>query len=284
MDGLPAEVRGHQRVAWLVLFLLLSLRIPYTIAIIYLLPIENQSGAAFYEAGTYLLTCFLIWWDRERLAEFHLDVAALVLIMAMRPVQTLILAYWGVDSPLAFPRPLGLGLWAIALGLAVGLWRNGFRPALPGARSFGWLAAGLLLGIGLSIAENVPAFRSVASGPASSQAALMPFLTSTGLNLLYHLGFAPVNEEPLFRGFLWGYLRRLRWREGWIWVFQALLFTSAHLYFARQFPLMFWVLIPSAGLVFGLLAWRSRSIAPGMLAHAMVNGSVYLIIAALLAR
>ncbi len=38
----------------------------------------------------------------------------------------------------------------------------------------------------------------------------------------------------------------------------------------------------AAGLLFGWLAWRSRSVASGMLAHAMVNGSVYLLIAVLL--
>ena len=282
MDSTLDRSLTHVRIGWFILFLLLLLRIPYTIAIIYLLPIENQGGAAFYEAGTYFLTCLLIWWERRRLGEFHIDLAALFLIILVRPLQTLILSYWGVDSPLAFPRSMGLGLWAIALGLELALWRGGFRPARPGPRSLLWLAAGLFLGIGLSIAEDFPAFRSVAS--ARPQAALIPFLSSTGLNLLYHLGFAPVNEEPLFRGFLWGYLRWLRWKEGWIWIFQAALFTSAHLYFARQYPLTFWVFIPLAGLLFGWLAWRSRSVAPGMLAHAMVNGSVYLLIAALLPR
>jgi membrane protease YdiL (CAAX protease family) len=283
MDAPPAQPPVHQRAAWLVLFLLLVLRIPYTIAIIYLLPIENQSGAAIYEAGTYLLTCFLIWWERERLAEFHIDLFALFLILLARPAQTFILAYWGVDSPMAFPRPLGLGLWVVSLGLGAALWRGGFKPARAGSRSLLWLAVGLLLGIGLSIAENFPAFLATLSAPHPPQTGT-PLLSSAALNILYHLGFAPINEEPLFRGFLWGYLRQLKWRENLIWLFQAVLFTSAHVYFAAQFPLMFWVLIPLAGLLFGLLAWRSRSIAPAIFAHAMVNGSAYLFFAVLLIR
>ena len=111
---------------------------------------------------------------------------------------------------------------------------------------------------------------------SSQGGTLIPVLYSTSLNLVYHLGFAPINEEPLFRGFLWGYLRQLPWKESWILFFQAFLFTSAHVYYATQFPLRFWILIPLAGLLFGLLTWRSRSISPTILAHGLVNGSVYL--------
>ena len=271
--------RWHRQVSWSILILLLLLRIPYTIAIIYLLPIENQSGAAIYEVSTYFLTCFLIWWERERLKEFHIDPPSLILILLIRPIQTFILNYWGVDSPLAFPRLLGLVLWAISLGSMAALWRSGFKPARVNARSLAWLVVGLLVGIGMSIAENLQTFRSMLYNAAPLQAQLTPILYSTGLNLLYHLGFAPINEEPLFRGFLWGYLRQLQWKEPLIWLFQALLFTVAHLYLAGGFPLMFWVFIPSTGLLFGLMSWRSRSVAPAMLAHALINGSVYLLIA-----
>ena len=275
--------RQQNQIGWFVLILLLSLRIPYTIAIIYILPIENQMGAAIYEVGTYFLTCFLIWWERKRLGEFHVDGAALLLILLIRPIQTFILSYWGVDSPLAFPRPMGLALWGISLATLAALWRSGRRLALPDASSLTWLGVGLLVGIFLSIVENLQTFQSMLSySPDHLQAQLRPLLYSASLNILYHLGFAPVNEEPLFRGFLWGYLRQLKWNAPVIWIFQALLFTFAHVYLAGQFPLRFWVFIPCAGLLFGYLAWRSRSIAPAMLAHAMVNGSMYLLIIVLL--
>ena len=280
--GESTSGRWHRQIGWLILILLLLLRIPYTIAIIYLLPIENQSGAAIYEVSTYFLTCFLIWWEYERLKEFHIDPPSLLLIFLIRPIQTFILSYWGVDSPLAFPRPPGLALWAISLGSMVALWRSGFKPARVNARSLAWLALGLLVGISMSIAENIPAFRSMLYNAQTLQTQLTPILYSTSLNVLYHLGFAPINEEPLFRGFLWGYLRQLQWKEPLIWFFQAVLFTVAHLYLVGQFPLTFWVFIPTAGLLFGLMTWRSRSIAPAMLAHAMINGSVYLLIVILI--
>lgn len=271
-------VSHPRQIGWLVLVLLLLLRIPYTIAIIYFLPIENQTGSAVYEVGTYLLICFLIWWERKQLEEFHIDAAALLLIIFLRPIQTIILRYWGVDSPLAFPHPAGLTLWAISFGLLIALWRSGFKLSRFTARSLTWLVVGFVVGISLSIMENFPTVRSMLSNGYSSQMELIPVLSSSSLNLLYHLGFAPINEEPLFRGFLWGYLRQIRWKEIWILLFQTALFTSAHIYIAKQFPLMFWVFIPTAAILFGLMTWRSRSIAPAIFAHAMVNGSVYFLI------
>jgi hypothetical protein len=272
----------HRQVAWLILILLLLLRIPYVIAIIYFLPIENQSGAAVYEIGTYFLIAVLIWWERDRLADFHIDLSALALIVLFRPMQTLILGYWKVESPLAFPSPFGLLIWAISIGLVISLWRSGFKPARFSSSTLGWLAVGLFAGLCVSVAENLGSFLSIirdSAGPPSVPASV---LVSTSLNLLYHLGFAPINEEPLFRGFLWGYLRGLNWKEGRILLFQAALFTSAHVYYAMRYPFMFWVLIPVSALLFGVLTMRSRSISPAILAHGLINGSVYLLASGLI--
>jgi len=271
----------HQKIAWLVLALLLLLRIPYTIAIIYWLPIENQLGGAIYEISTYFLTAGLIWWERDRLADYHIDGLALFLIISLRPLQTLILNFWKVDSPLAFPHPLGLVIWGISLSLLIAFAYKGFKPTRVTRGSLNWLVVGILIGTFISIGENMHTFSSMLSNARASQISLLPILSSTSLNLVYHLGFAPINEEPLFRGFLWGYLRQLKWREVSIWFFQAVLFTSAHVYFAKQYPVMFWVFIPGAALALGLLTWRARSIAPAMLAHGLINGSAYLLIAIL---
>jgi hypothetical protein len=53
-----AITRQHRLFTGQILFLLLILRIPYTIAIIYLLPVENQTGAAIYELASYGLSPF----------------------------------------------------------------------------------------------------------------------------------------------------------------------------------------------------------------------------------
>lgn len=269
---------AHRHVTWCVLILLLLLRIPYTIVIIYLLPIENQNGAAIYEVCTYLLTIFLIWWERDRLTSFHIDKSALMMILLFRPLQTLILSYWQVDSPLKVPSVPSLLIWTAAMVLAVSIWRSRIELISVSASMWVWLGIGIVAGISVSIFENFLSFQSMLLSDSTYSPIIMK---SASLSLLYHLGFSPINEEPLFRGFLWGALRQRKWNEVWILIFQAILFTSAHVYFAKQYPFMFWILIPFAGLLFGILTIRSRSIAPAILAHGMINGSAYVFVASL---
>ena len=267
------------RVTWFVLILLLLLRIPYTIAVTYLLPIENQNGGAIYEVCTYILIAFLIWWKRDNLADFHIDKSALILIILLRPFQTLILTYWKVESPLAFPSIPSLMISVTALGLAILLWHSGIKTPSISASIWGWLAIGIFTGVCVSILENFNSFSSMLNNHGSLSTLVMK---STSLNLLYHLGFAPINEEPLFRGFLWGALRQRKWNDNSILIFQTILFTSAHLYFAKQYPLLFWVFIPGAALLFGFLTMRSHSISPAILAHGLINGSVYVLAAGII--
>lgn len=272
----------HHRTAWLILVVLLLLRIPYVAAIIAYLPIEDQSGGAVYEVGTYLLLAILIWLERARLAEFHIDSLTCGLFLLFRPMQTLILEHWGVDGPLAFPRPGSLFIFGISATLVIALWRGGWKPVRPSRETVGWLVTAVGLGLLLSALENSASLISALRHPHAATLRSLPLITSTSLNIVYHLGFAPINEEPLFRGFLWGYLRARGLREIWIWLIQAALFTLAHVYFAGQYPLQFWFFIPLSGLLLGLLAWRSRGLAPGMLMHALINGSAYMLLIALI--
>jgi membrane protease YdiL (CAAX protease family) len=83
---------------------------------------------------------------------------------------------------------------------------------------------------------------------------------------------AGLAEEPVFRGILWGLLRKRGVKEVWIWLLQGMLFWVAHLYYLGKLPLSFWVIVPPGGLLYGLLAWRSRSIATSMPGHGFYNG------------
>jgi membrane protease YdiL (CAAX protease family) len=83
---------------------------------------------------------------------------------------------------------------------------------------------------------------------------------------------AGIGKEPFFRGFLWGSLRKTGLKDIWIWLAQAGLFWLGHAYALLYTPFSFWLIVPVGGLVLGLLAWRSRSIAPSMVAHGLANG------------
>lgn len=269
---------SHRRIAWAALTALLLLRIPFSIFITYAYPSDEQWGPSIYQVGTYFLLAFLIWWERAALSDVHIDTLALIMILLFKPVQTLILNYWGIDIPLAFPHPVALFIWLIAIGLVIALWRGGFRLTRIQTRSWGWLCAGLMIGFILSTLPNLRIFQANAGFSGSGYGGLSTITASTGVAFMYQVGFAAISEEPVFRGFLWGYLRRLGWQEIWVWLVQAFLFMSAHLYFKDALPFNFWIVVPLAGLILGGLAWRSRSIAAGMLAHAAYNAGVYVIL------
>ncbi|MFN8412603.1 MAG: CPBP family intramembrane glutamic endopeptidase [Anaerolineales bacterium] len=271
--------QNHQKITWLLLSLLLFFRIPFIILVTYYQPIENQNGGAVYEVSTYFLITLFIWWERKRLTEFHIDFSALILILLFRPLQIFTLYYWKVESPLTFPNFPSLLLWGISIGLGVTLLYSGFKSTrIP--TIWVWLCLGFLIGTCVSVFENFSSFINMATYSGNSS---FTALLSNGMNLFYHLGSAPVNEEPLFRGFLWGTLRQAKWKDGQILIIQTVLFTSAHIYFANQCPLMFWSLIPLSAILFGVLAVRSKSISTAMLAHGMINGSAYVFIASILA-
>jgi membrane protease YdiL (CAAX protease family) len=80
-----------------------------------------------------------------------------------------------------------------------------------------------------------------------------------------------IYEEPIFRGFLWGTLLLLNWKEKYIFLFQTLLFWISHLEFAFTFPFMFWVVSPIFSAFLGFLTWKSRSLIPSTFAHTLYN-------------
>ena len=263
----------HQRIGWLALALLLLLRIPYSVILTYASSDNTGWGPAGFQLGTYLLTVFLIWWERDDLPAVHIDTLAVLLIVVFGPVETLILRYWGIDTPLTFPHLAGLFIWAASVALIVSLSPFRYKLAPISGVSLVWLAAALLTGALLSALPDLDVFRHAQNiSPASS------VVRSTTLAFFYQIGFAAVQEEPLFRGFLWGYLHRLGWAELWVWLCQAILFMLAHLYFINALGTQFWIAVPAAALILGLFSWRSRSIAPGMLAHAAYNSAAYIIL------
>jgi membrane protease YdiL (CAAX protease family) len=88
------------------------------------------------------------------------------------------------------------------------------------------------------------------------------------------LGNAAAIEEPLFRGFLWGFLKSHHWNEYLIWLFQAALFSLGHIYYFGVNNFSFFVIVPFSALLFGLCAWRSRSIGTSMVVHGFYNSVI----------
>ena len=243
------EGKKHLSVSLLLLGGLLFLRFPFLTAADLLLAKESAIPRAIlfftFSIATYLITAVLIWWEREHLRDFWIDLAAAITFLFQ-----------------IFYFPIGIGLF-------VAMKRH--RARFPSTPANVWRWA--LLGSVLAIVCNIFTASWGIEPPSSRgpQLASFSFLLPA---LFTQMTSAAVFEEPLFRGFLWGYLRRVRWKDGWIWLFQALLFTLGHIYYLQtEAPGPWFVRILLTSLVIGFIAWRAKSIFASLVTHGMFNAS-----------
>ncbi len=274
MDNLvintQSKVKSHQIIAWSILLGLLFLRLPFLAGIAYFFKPYWLEPA--FTVGTYLLTACLVWWERDRLPEFHIDKLALYTIILFKPVQTVLLSVL-VDptDPLAFPNFLSLVCWAIAIALLVALWIN--RPGLVkfSKVNFKWFGIGVGVGLLAALLLGFPMSLQVDRTQLSGPVKILSLLVDVLPLFFYQLGYAAVTEEPLFRGFLWGVLKNAGWKNVWIWLFQAALFMLAHIYYFNRYPISFWLIVPAGALLYGALVWRSKTLSSSLATHAMLN-------------
>lgn len=222
---------------------------------------------------TYTLTAALIYLQRHRLAIFHITTMSLVLFLfapLLEPVVSYATGNW-IRWPYSLVFRSSVVVVAIVLSVLLVMSRKQLRL---GCERPYWIAIGVIAGVILALAYGlyfefqdfgrIGVRDSILKPPATISDAV----TSCFVQLIN----AAIMEEPLFRGFLWGYLRKWGLSDFRILVTQTFLFWAAHIYYLGLIPFSFWILVPSAGIVFGVLAWRSRSIAPGLVAHSIVNG------------
>lgn len=255
----------HMRVTWLLIGGLFILRAPLYGGIP-LFGVYPDWLDPVWRIGTYLLTALLIWWEQDRLAEFHIDKLVLIMFILGKPLE-FILYQPGMPDSFQSNTAVYVLYLPIAIGLVIALWLT--RPRLPklSVKSWGWVGIGGLAGIALA-AYFAAVFRIASPGFGKA----MPTSTELIFSPLWQMLYAGLGEEPFFRGFLWGGLRKTGLKDVWIWLLQTALFWLSHLATLMYAPISFWLIIPVGGLVFGWLAWRSRSIAPSIVAHGLANG------------
>ncbi|HWI53178.1 MAG TPA: CPBP family intramembrane glutamic endopeptidase [Symbiobacteriaceae bacterium] len=206
--------------------------------------------------GTYILNALLIFWERDRLEAFHIDRWALGLYL-LTPLLMI------PGSKLFLLSQVQVGC-AAALALLLLL----TRTKLPGARreTLIWLGIAVAVGVALGIFNGVCLRWQTPLTSGAGSLAQLPLL------FLIQFSRAATFEEPLFRGFLWGYLKSAGWKDLWIWLLQAGLFVAGHAYYIGKANISFLLIVPVGALVMGWIAWRSRSIGSSMIVHGLGNG------------
>jgi membrane protease YdiL (CAAX protease family) len=230
-----------------------------------------------FEVGTYLLVAILLIWENQSLQDYHINNLAIRMIILFKPIETIYLSllFPDLNSPLAIPKLPGLFIWIIALGLLIFFRKRLFTKEAVKWPDWKWLLIGGLVGLATALVTAYPMSLQVTKIDPQNSLPIFYILGEALLMVPYQIGYAAISEEPVFRGFLWGYLHKSGWRDVYIWLFQAILFTLGHLYYFNTLPISFWLIVPLGALVMGWLAWRSRSIATSMAAHGVMNGFGY---------
>jgi membrane protease YdiL (CAAX protease family) len=207
----------------------------------------------------------LIWRERKRLEEFHIGYGALGIFILGPIMFSIILRVMSFSStPQNFISIPWLQI-AIALSLLAALIVK--RPNLQKVtvKSVIWIIVSVVIGLvigalsGYIISFAYPTQR----GPAI---AFPVFI----FRFVRQLTQAATLEEPLFRGFLWGYLKRAGWKDIWICFFQSGLFVISHAYYITVNPILL-VNVFICAFILGLVVWKSRSIANSMTVHGLFN-------------
>jgi len=186
----------------------------------------------------------------------------LLFLALLLPLAFLVLKVWPQRTMLSvlgvfFGSGLGAAVLAVApMGRAaipaLGIRPAGWRYALFGA--LGTLAVSIAVSqLGIE-PEGVKQAMEIATDPAQ-------FVAS----LLLLAGLAPLVEELVFRGLLYGWLEG-RWGPRVAFIVSSLAFAAAHVEPAHI------VLVLPLGVLFGWLRQRSNSLLPSLAAHVVNNG------------
>ena len=254
---------GLDHISLALLAALLVLRFPFLMAGNLLL--DSELVMSIYLDGTYLCSALLIAHQRQRLTLSNITAEAVWLFLAMpfaSAAVNLTFYTWATGqgghwSPVQMVTAAALGYY---------LWKTGDARLIRQEkhRFCVWMALTVAVAAGAAVLYDLP---NSATPPVATAR-----ITTLGALCIYQMGTAALAEEPLFRGFMWGTLRQLGCTDLVICFIQGALFAVGHLYYLFSAPYSFWVLVPTAALLLGVIAWRSRSILFSMIAHAILNG------------
>jgi len=170
---------------------------------------------------------------------------------------------WVMSAYILTYQPLQFIPILIVLLLRGATWSDvGFRKATPNVLALG--CGFLILSLGVNLVNNLVMLLLKVEVQAQQFSGIMGALDQPAFLLVAGILFAPLFEEIIFRGFLFGGLRK---RMGWVnaAVLSSAIFAAGHLSIAAFIPTF------TLGFLFAYLYQRSNSIWPGIIMHTLVN-------------
>lgn len=228
------------------------------------LNISSQTSSLVFEDGTYLLTALMILLLKDNLAKYKFNLLAIIVFLLAPIIKAVFYSTVAKNLPVGdlefskFQVVVSIVLCVLLIVSHAKVHKENWIYYVK------WIVVALVVGVlvGSAIGLVYSHYQSKSMIPPTFLLLVFAFLTQ--------LSNAAALEEPLFRGFLWGFLEGKGWKQVWVWLFQAALFCSAHAYYLPQSP-VFFVGTFVTGLILGLLVWLSKSVGTSMIAHGLIN-------------
>ncbi|HXQ38715.1 MAG TPA: CPBP family intramembrane glutamic endopeptidase [Anaerolineales bacterium] len=214
-----------------------------------------------YIAIIYLLIALLILLEKKNLHEFNLDRLSLIILVSSSVFRRRL----GVANEFIFLLLIsvaGLAVFIIALLNWANIPRTNSRWVIIGL----FVACISLLPISLIESFQLPTNPNNSPGPYG-------MFWDTIRRAIYDLSFTAPIEEILFRGFVWGYLRKLNWDIHKVFLAQGVLFWLSHIGRIGS-SLTFFFSIPILTYISSELTKRSGQVSPSIISHLIINTMV----------
>jgi membrane protease YdiL (CAAX protease family) len=217
--------------------------------------------------------------DRNRLAAQTVVLMALLLVRALMKVVANASGAMGYEYAGYFIFYVA-GTYALSYIFFLTIpaeERHLYHSTLPNKKIIKTTIYIALLCLAIAIAEEYFCFDGVPHLPSQQLKNIIIFTIGFPINLMFHIVYqffmsGGLLEESLFRGFFWGYLKKFRFSDFSILCIAAILFWAGHYYYI-DLPGR-WISVLIGGLVYGAVAWKTRSFFAAALVHACVNNCV----------
>jgi membrane protease YdiL (CAAX protease family) len=206
----------------------------------------------------YFAVSVLIWIEIKHIEEFHIDKFTLIIFI----LSALFRRRLGINGENYFLILIGLTGISTIVALIVN------KPEIS-RTNLRWALTGVVVG-GVALIP-ITLLESLLRGSWLPTPLYQNNVVVTVIRqIVYEFSFTAPIEEILYRGFLWGYLRRKGWAENKIFWGQGVLFWLLHL---SRFvtPFTFFLIIPLLTLISSKLTLRSKQVFPAILSHTVIN-------------